>query len=287
MTAGPITTARPLPGMPPPAVPRRAGTGARRRRGRQVRRQERARVWLARGRWYLTKWFRQMLAVLTHPEDAFWELKRSGDWASVPFLMACVIAARMLILGTMGFHYIFQAAVDPNQRTFNGYMEYFCRTVTIGMTQFVYGGNPEDTSIFQESTRILLPFVTWCLAHYAIAMIFYGEGGLKDIAVSAAFSFTPYIFFSWIGSAILTNVTTLGEKQLWFALSWIIRIWVFWLFFTHIRVIHDFTFRRTVATYVISLITVVIIWALLALVYGLTSNTYSFFYEIFYELTTR
>jgi hypothetical protein len=35
------------------------------------------------------------------------------------------------------------------------------------------------------------------------------------------------------------------------------------------------------------LITVLIIWALGALVYALTSNTYEFFYEIFYELTTR
>jgi hypothetical protein len=31
----------------------------------------------------------------------------------------------------------------------------------------------------------------------------------------------------------------------------------------------------------------VIIWALAALVYALTTNTYQFFYEVFYELTTR
>ena len=284
MTAGPSATARPIPGMAAPAIPRRrTTTGARRRQGTG----DRARIWLARGRWYVTKWLRQMLAVMAHPEDGFWELKRTGDWASVPFLLLATILARMLILGTMGFHYIFQPAVDPNARTFAGYMEYFCRTVTLGMTQFAYGGNPEDTSIIQEATRILLPFITWCLAHYAIAMIFYGEGGLKDIAVAAAFSLTPYIMFSWVASAILTNVTTLAEKNLLYSFSWVIRIWVFWLFVTHIRVIHDFTLKRTLATYLISLISVVIIWALLALVYGLTSNTYSFFYEIFYELTTR
>jgi hypothetical protein len=32
---------------------------------------------------------------------------------------------------------------------------------------------------------------------------------------------------------------------------------------------------------------VILIWALAALVFALTSNTYEFFYELFYELTTR
>lgn len=283
MSAGPTITAPPIPAVRGPAIPRRPAAGAR----RAVRARPRWQEIAGSTRWYLTKWFRQMLHVLAHPEDAFWELKRTGDWRAVPVLLAGVIASRMIIMSTMGFHYIFQPMVDPTQRTFAGYMEYFTRTVTLGMTQFAYGGNPEDVSIIQEASRILVPFVTWCLAHYAISMIFYGEGGLKDIAVAAAFSLTPFILFGWIGSAILTNITTLAERHLWFAFSWVIRLWVFFLFFTHIRVIHDFTFKRTVATYVISLISVVIIWALLALVYGLTMNTYTFFYEIFYEISTR
>jgi hypothetical protein len=224
--------------------------------------------------------------VLAHPEEGFWELKRTGDWASVPFLLGLTIFARMALMEFMSFHYIFQG-VEKTKWTFERIMDQFCRTVTMGMTVFLYNGNPEDTSILQEGLRILVPFFTWCLAHYAIAMIFYGEGSLKHVAVAGAFSLTPFILFSWPASLILTNTTTLAERSLYFGVSWITQLWVFFLFVTHIRVIHDFTFRRTVATYVIGLITVVIIWALGALVYALTSNTYEFFYEIFYELTTR
>ncbi len=166
-------------------------------------------------------------------------------------------------------------------------MQTFTGTVTLGMANFIYNGNPEDTSVVQEAVRIMIPFVTWCLAHYAIAMIFYGEGGLRDIMVSGAFSLTPYIFFSWPASLVLTNSTTLAERSLYFSVSWIVNLWVFYLMITHIRIIHDFTFKRTVATYIISLLTVLIIWSLVALVYALTSNTYEFFYELFYELTTR
>jgi hypothetical protein len=155
------------------------------------------------------------------------------------------------------------------------------------MTSFVFSGNPEDTSILQESFRIVIPFVTWCLAHYAIAMIFYGEGSLKNIAVAGAFSLTPFVLFSWPASILLTNTTTLSEKGMYWAISYIVRLWIIYLFFVHIRVVHDFTVRRTVATYILSLVSVVIIWGLLALVYALSVNTYEFFYGIFYEFSTR
>jgi hypothetical protein len=284
MTAGPTATARPIPGVPAPAVPRRRAAPADVRRA--PRAGERARVVVGRVGWYLNKWFRQMLGVLAHPEEGFWELKRTGDWASVPFMLGLTILARMALMQFMSFHYIFQG-VEKTKWNFERIVDQFCRTVTMGMTVFLYNGNPEDTSILQEGLRILVPFFTWCLAHYAIAMIFYGEGSLKHVAIAGAFSLTPFIFFSWPASIILTNTTTLTERSLYFSVAWITQLWVFFLFVTHIRVIHDFTIRRTAATYALGLITVVIIWALGALVYALTSNTYEFFYEIFYELTTR
>ena len=285
MTAAGITTA---PGRVPasriPPLPRRrsaAGT-----RGVQRRAQGRWQVWADRSRWYVSKWLRQMLGVLTHPEDAFWELKRTGDWSSVAFMLGGAILARMGVMGFMGFHYVFQG-VDKTNWNFERIMDQICRTLTLGMASFLYNGNPEDTSILQEGVRILVPFITWCLAHYAIAMIFYGEGGLKDIAVAGSFSMTPFILFSWPASLILTNSTTIPERSLYFSISWIVNLWIIYLFWTHIRIVHDFTAKRTAGTYSLSLITVVIIWALLALVYALTSNTYAFFYEVFYELTTR
>jgi Yip1 domain len=280
MTAGP--TAPSIPAVGAPAIPRRRPARGAPRAGAGAR----IRVVAGRTRWYLGKWFRQMLFVLTHPTEAFWELKRTGDWASVPFMLLLAVLSRMLLMTFMSFHYVFQG-VERTNWNLERVMQTITATFTIGMTNFIYNGNPEDTSIIQEALRILIPFATWCIAHYAIAMIFYGEGGLKDICVAAAFSLTPFILFAWPASLILTNATTLAERSLYFGVSWIVNFWVIYLFITHIRVIHDFTFKRTIATYILSLITVLIIWALLALVYALTSNTYEFFYELFYELTTR
>ncbi len=237
-------------------------------------------------RWYGTKWFRQILFVALHPEEGFWELKRSGDWSSVLFLVALLIAARGLVMAVMGFHFVF-FAVDKGAWSVEFVMEQITRTMTFGMTQFLYGGNPEDTSIVQEGVRIIIPFLTWSLAHYAVAMIFFGEGSFRDICVSAAFSFGPYIVIAPIATFVLTNSMTLNERSLFMTLSWGTQLWVAFLFYTHIRVIHDFGMGRTLATYGIGAITVIIIWALAALIFALSSNTYEFFYQVFYELTTR
>ena len=288
MTSTPGAPARTMNAVAAPALPRRRAAPASGRAGGRSRgRGEQARVMAGKARWYVTKWFRQMLHVVTHPEDAFWDLKRTGDWWSVPFLLILAVSARSLILQFMGFHYIFQGSADVKKYNFDGIMENVSRNLTLSMTNFFYAGNPEDVSVVTELIRIVVPFFTWCLAHYAIAMIFYGEGTLKNVCVAGAFSFTPYILFSWPVALLLTNTTTLSEKGLYWALSYIIRLWMVYLIFTHIRVIHDFTFKRTLATYIIGLITVIIIWGLVALVYALSLNTYEFFYGIFYEFTTR
>ena len=228
-----------------------------------------------------------MLFVLTNPTEAFWELKRTGDWGSVAFMLTLAVASRMLLMQFMSFHYIFQA-VDRTNWNLERIMQQVTSTFTLGMTNFIYNGNPEDTSDRAGGDPHRPPLhhlVPRPLRHRHDLLRRGGPEG--HLPSRPAFSLTPFVLFAWPASLILTNATTLSERSLYYAVSWIINFWVIYLFFTHIRIIHDFTFKRTIATYALSLITVILIWALAALVFALTSNTYEFFYELFYELTTR
>lgn len=267
-----------------PAIPRPRGVVARRRRVSRWRL-----AWRG-SKWYATKWSRQALRCLTEPSEAFWELKRTGDWRAVPVFLALALAARMLTLQFTGLPFVYERAkaaaaigkFEPDQ-----WVQYFIQVVTIGMTDFYYSSLPEDVSAILEFLRIVVPFGTWLLAHYAIAQIFYGEGGMKDIAVSAAFSLTPFILLSWPAALILTNVLSLEEKGIWFSWSFFVNLWVIFLFYKHQEAIHDFTPGRAILVWVLSLISVVLLWALLALLAILTSSTWEFFKELLYEVVAR
>ena len=266
-------------GRPPPALDPRRAT----HRGRGPR----PRLRRARARWYLTKWFRQMLFVLTSPTEAFWELKRTGDWGSVAFMLTLAVASRMLLMQFMSFHYIFQA-VDRTNWNLERIMQQRHLHLHPGDDQLHLqrqprghlrraGGDPHRPPLHHLVPRPL---------RHRHDLLRRGgpEGHLpsRRRSPSRRSSCSP-----GRRRSILTNATTLSERSLYYAVSWIINFWVIYLFFTHIRIIHDFTFKRTIATYALSLITVILIWALAALVFALTSNTYEFFYELFYELTTR
>ena len=95
-------------------------------------------------------------------------------------------------------------------------LNWVSQSATLGMTNFFYDSSPERVSVILEFVRILIPFGTWCLAHYAVASIFFGEGKFKDVVVAASFCFMPYILFSWPLTALMTNITTLKEKDVYF-----------------------------------------------------------------------
>ena len=240
--------------------------------------------------WWLNKVAKQGLSVLAHPSDAFWDLKRTGDWFAVPFVLLLVIAARMATLALTNFQYVFskpgQAAVGETGFDLAQALNWVSQSATLGMTNFFYDSSPERVSVILEFVRIIIPFGTWCIAHYAVASIFFGEGKFKDVVVAAAFCFMPYILFSWPITALMTNITTLKEQDAYFTATYAIGFWAAYLYFMQIRTIHDFSNRQTWASWLISLVTVILIWALLIVLFVLTSQVTEFARDVTYELFT-
>ena len=254
-------------------------------------RREKVGAWTRESLWWLNKVAKQGLSVLAHPADAFWDLKRTGDWLTIPFILLLVIAARMMTLAATNFQYVFikPGTLEIGQSggfSLEQLMSWASQSATLGMTNFFYDSSPERVSVILEFVRILIPFVTWCLAHYAVASIFFGEGRFKDVVVAASFCFTPYILFSWPIAAILTNVTTLKEKDLYFTATFAVGFWAAYLYFVQIRTIHDFSNKQTWVTWMISLVTVIFIWALFVVLFVLTSQVTEFVRDVAYELFT-
>ncbi|HOJ10298.1 MAG TPA: YIP1 family protein [Clostridiales bacterium] len=142
---------------------------------------------------------------------------------------------------------------------------------------------PRDANIWLEIVKLLLPVLTWVISCYAITAISDGETLLREIFSAAVFSMIPYIVCT-IPLAIITRVMGRDQLQLYNTLNNIILIWVLIIIFLSVRTLNDYTIVQTVKVCIISFITMLLIWAVLTLIFALTSQLIQFLCNIVREL---
>jgi DNA-binding beta-propeller fold protein YncE len=186
--------------------------------------------------------------------DWLQDVRRRGGLKAVPVLLTLAVIVRMISLSALSFHFRTQ--------------------------------RPEETRTIFEIGKILIPWITWCVSALAVSEILYGEGTFRQIVEDSAWSLWPFILFAVPLNAI-TRVLTLDDKILFRAGWWVIWGLLFWQFFRQGTRLHNFQVRKSALLVVLSLVGMVIIWALLGLVYALTGEIVRFFREILIEIYVR
>ena len=203
----------------------------------------------------LAKVLKHSVLVLRRPSEAMWELKYDGRWIAVPILLTLAVIVRL---------------------------------ITIEVTAYEFTTlEPADTNLILELAKVIVPWVTWVVAGYGIASIFYGEGTFKNVAVASAFALVPYILLEAEYSWLFSHVLSLDEKVIYYAGQTLITLWMLLLFFMQLKVIHDFSLGKSFLVGFISLGGMIVLWVLIALTYLLTLQMIQFFVEIGYEFVTR
>ncbi len=178
---------------------------------------------------------------------------RAGLWA-VPVLVLLTIFVRLISLSSLNFHF--------------------------------WEMRPDQIRLLFEGGKILLPWVTWCIAAFWVGEIFYGEATFRKIVIASAWALWPMIVFP-IPVNLLTHVLTLNEQAmfdlLWFAIS----AWTAWNFFQVVRDEHAFDFGKAVLVTALSLVGIVAIWILSGLVYALTAEIFRFIASVALEIYVR
>ena len=211
--------------------------------------------WLTRAGAYFGDVLRLGLRIMFHPFDGFYDLKFEGKWGAIPILLVFTLLVRMGSLSWSSFHF---SELDP-----------------------------EDTSFFLELIKIMAPWLTWCIASYAVSSIAYGEGTFKQIVIASAYCLMPYILFNLPLVVVFSHILSRDEKAMYYFLFAVIQCWVGLLFFIQVWSIHNFTFGRALGITALTLISILVIWVLLGLVFVLTNQMVQFFAELGYEFTTR
>lgn len=195
------------------------------------------------------------LYVMVHPIEGQYAIKEAAPWAAVPLFLLLAVLVRLASIAWSSFQF---SEIDP-----------------------------EDASLALEIFRVLAPWATWCIAGYGVSSIAYGEGTFRQIAVSSACALVPYVVFTPALVVVVSHALSLDEAALYGLLSFAIQCWVAWLFFCQVWVLHNFTFRRAIGVSALTLVGMLVIWAMLALVFLLTNQMVQFFSDVLYEFTTR
>lgn len=197
---------------------------------------------------------RTSLISIFHPIVAFYSIKKDRDkfnYAPIFLLLFLMVAGRI----------------------FSIYVTHF-PLATI---------QPRDANVFLEGIKLLLPIVTWALASYAMTTILDGESLFRETLMATAYSLMPYIVFM-VPITLLSRVLEVEAAALHTGLQVVVWLWVILLFFISLKEMNNYTVKKTVVVTLLSIFTMVLIWAAFALFFAISAQFFSFIQEVIIEL---
>lgn len=139
------------------------------------------------------------------------------------------------------------------------------------------------SSYVLEIVKILLPFFTFVISAYAVTAIMDGETKFKELLLCCACALTPYTFLT-LPLAGLSHILTGNSAGLYSTLQTIILVWVLLLLFHAVRISNQFSFKKTLAVVLISLLVMLLIWILGFLILVLWNQVVLLFSGLLTEL---
>lgn len=186
------------------------------------------------------------LPVLIHPIESFEYIKRSrGKFTYKPaiFLFSLMIAVRLM--------YIYIAHYPLSSL------------------------EPRDANFWFEVMKFIIPIFTWVLAGYLVTTILSGEAFFGELFTATAYSMMPYILFT-IPLGLASHVMARGEAGFYSTLHTIKWIWVILLFIISVKTLHDYSVGKTIGICILIVFAMLLIWAVILLIFALTSQLYKF-----------
>lgn len=200
--------------------------------------------------------FKNIGGLFAHPIDTFDEMKfkRYFSWPLVLIVMAAWFFIEIVARQYVGFRF--------NQ------------------------SRPDSLNILVILARTVLPFLLFCVANWAVCTLMDGEGKFSEICTYVTYALIPYIAGLVIRLG-LTNLLTLEEAIF---IQWLmigITLFCVILLYQAERVVHQFSFMKTVGTLLLTLFAMLIIVILGFLLYALFQQIIVFIGTIASELAFR
>ena len=193
--------------------------------------------------------------IIFHPFDGFWDVKheKRGSVRGATFWL--VIASLAFVYQSIGLSYL----KNPQ----GGGMSYVMSIISI-----------------------VAPVMLWVTANWCITTLFEGEGSFKDVYIATCYSLVPLPMLIF-PAVMLTNIMTVSEMAIYNMMISFAFVWFGMLVFFGMMVTHDYTLGKNFITAIVSIIGVAFIIFVAGLFTTLISKVFTFFYNIYIELSYR
>ena len=141
-------------------------------------------------------------------------------------------------------------------------------------------------SVVPYIMRSVVYFLAWVIGNWAICTLLDGEGTMKNICIYSSYALIPYIVSTYV-NVFLTHILVRDEQVFFSTVYYIGLIWSGLLLFNAIKAVHQYTFTKTVAAIILTLIAMLIILFLAVLFLSLFQKVYVFFYSLYTEILYR
>ncbi|GGD66242.1 YIP1 family protein [Paenibacillus nasutitermitis] len=153
------------------------------------------------------------------------------------------------------------------------------------LTSFTF--NPIPVS--EESSGSLLTVFTvtwlsWVICNYLISTIYQGEARFKDVFVGSSYALFPIVLLG-LPLALLSNVMTMSESSIYHTFESAMMVWSGLLFFWNIQSLQNYTVGETIVNVLLTAFAMIILWVLVFIFFGLSSELLNFSYTIYQEVT--
>lgn len=194
--------------------------------------------------------------VLVHPIQAFNEIKYEKA-GSVPL--------SILILVLWFFSSIFQ------------FLEY-------GF-QFTES-KPELLNIYTQFMSTSMIIILWTIANWAICTLMDGEGWFKEIWIVNCYAVMPQIV-TIIPLTIISKVLTIEEGKFLTLFAGVAFVWMVLLMFLGNTIVHQYSFKKSVISMLLTILGVLILLLIMVLVISLVVQMSDFVSSVYKELWLR
>lgn len=145
---------------------------------------------------------------------------------------------------------------------------------------------PLGLNSLADGSSLLAILVLWSIANWSVTSLTDGEGKFAEIIMANCYAMTP-IILTYIPATMLSNVLAEGEGAIFGLIISVATAWFVLLAFVGMVTVHNYTASKALVTVFLTLVALVIIVFLIALLFTLWQQLYTFVSSIYTEMVYR